>query len=267
MADDGTVGQSGEAIYRMVYNSADNSTNVASTPTGWMWNQSWEVNTPHVEIDGKLKKSSQGINPRLYFKYVKSKLQVVENMYFKRRMKQLEALADKYAKLGQEALSEECIRQFYIASRESAMWACGFKVFVTKEVLDKFRFKCTVDLKITPIKNFARIIPAKAAAKIKKAMDRKLFDDYVIVHLDNREKTAVKETQKEKIEREKDPICFGRITESDKYYFVSDWIDEMDELRLEDIIKKMSLKKKDMEISKDIKFEVKEAKVAKDKPE
>ena len=34
----------------------------------------WSAETPHVEVDGGVKKSSRGIHPRLYFKYLKSKL-------------------------------------------------------------------------------------------------------------------------------------------------------------------------------------------------
>lgn len=244
----------GEYLYKMALqtNSVADGTATVSPTNLWSWMNEWVVNTPHVEIEGKTKRSPSGINPRLYFKYVKSKLRYVENAMFKSRMKQLEKLADEYEKLGQEALSEECIKQFLVISRESAMFACGFDMFVSKLDLEKFRYSIKGDLKITPLKNFTRIIPKKAANKIRKAMDRKLFDEYVVVHLDNKEVDSVKETQKEKIVREKDPICFGKVAESDKFYFVSDWEDEHDDLRFEDIIKKLSLDKKKLMINKKI---------------
>jgi len=240
-------GATGDQIYRVQYNLQDDG-GTAST-SGWHSMRSWSVETPHVGIDGVEKKTKEGIHPRLYFKYVKSKMKMVERMKFKERLSKLEELSEKYSKLGQEALSDECIRQYYTIARESAMWACGYNMFVTEDILNKFRYQIKGDLKITPIKNFARIIPEKPAAKIKSAMERKLFDSYVIVHLDIKQQSVL-ETKKERVEREKDPICFGRIDDCDKYYFVCDWEDEFDDLRFQDIVKKLSLSKKDLKLNK-----------------
>jgi hypothetical protein len=211
----------------------------------------WEMTTPQVSMEMVGAKNSKNeISARLYFKYVKKNLNVLEMNRLKGRLNRLEKLADDFEKLGQIAMSEECIKQFIILSRESAMWACGFKLFVTKEQAEKFA-RCIKGetLKITPLKNFARIIPANVVKKVKKAVDKKLFDSYVIFHLDNK---SVKETQKEKIEREKDPIIFGKINESDNYYFIGDWEDELDDLRLGDIVQKLSLDKKKMTIKQHI---------------
>ena len=215
---------------------------------------SWEYSTPHVsgEMVG-IKNSKNQITARLYFKYVKKNLSVLETSRLKTRLRRLEKMADEFEKLGQIAMSEECIKQFIVLSRESAMWACGFKLFITKEQAEKFgRSIKDETLKITPLKNFARIIPANVVKKVKKTVDKKLFDEYVIFHLDNK---SVKETQKEKIEREKDPIIFGKINETDKYYFIGDWEDELDDLRLGDIVKKLSLNKKQMTIKQHIDLE------------
>jgi len=235
------VGESGESIW------ADSGTASSVVGSGWMHTQMNELRTPHVEADIGYKRGPTGIHPRLYFKYIKSKLSIIEMHAFKKRMAQLEKMADEYANIGQEALSEECIKHFYLLARESAMHACGVKTFITEEHLQKFKYKVRGNLKITPIKNFARIIPIKAAKNIKWCIEKKLFDDFVIVHMDNK-KESVKETEKERAERVKDPICFGRIADCDKYYFVSDWEDEFDDLKLSDIIGKLSLKKFDMTI-------------------
>ena len=78
---------------------------------------------------------------------------------------------------------------------------------------------------------------------------KKLFNDYVIFHLDNK---AVKETEKQRIEREKDPVIFGRIEYSDKYYFIADWEDELDDLRLKDLIKQLSFSRKDLTLKQKV---------------
>jgi len=235
------AGETGESIW-----SGGTDAQTSSATGGWIQVATNSINTPHFEGEVGFKTDKRGlVHPRLYFKYLKSKLSIIEMHAFKKRMSQLEKMADEYASLGQEALSEECIKHFYLLAREFAMFACGIKTFITEEHLEKFRYRIKGSLKVTPIKNFARVIPEKATRNIKWCIEKKLFDDFVVVHLDDR-KDSVKETEKEKIERKKDPICFGRIAESDNYYFVADWEDELCTLKLSDVIKKLSLKKADI---------------------
>jgi len=216
--------------------------------------------TPHMSGDVQIYTDKHGIHPRLYFTFIKRNLSTLESRFLKRRMKQLEKMVDKFAALGQEAMSEECIRQFCTISRESAMLACGIKKFITQEHAEKFRHKIRgKPLMITPIKNFARPIPKAVTKKIKKCMDKKLFDSYVIFHLDEKaERDTEADKERKRKERERDPIVFGCIEYSDKYYFIADWEDEFDDLRLSDIIKKLSLKKKDITMKQKIEFKLKE---------
>ena len=214
----------------------------------WVTLQSSDINTPQVSGSMKIVRDSKGIHPRLYFKYIKYKMSVLQFRFFKQRMQKLEKLVDEYAQQGQEALSEACVKQYLIIARESAIWACGIKKFVTEEHINKFRYSLKgTSLKITPLKNFVRVIPKPIAKKLKECATKKLFDEYLVVHLDNK---SVADTEKEKKvkkeAREKDPILFGRIQYSDKYYFIGDWEDEYDDLRLTDMIKKLSLKKEDI---------------------
>jgi hypothetical protein len=213
-----------------------------------------EYSTPHVSGEITSSKNSKNeITARLYFKYVKKNLSIVEGGRLKQRLKRLEKLADDFEKIGQVAMSEECIKQFIILSRESAMWACGYKLFITKEQAEKFGGCIKGEkLKITPLKNYARILPSHIVKKVKSCAKKRLFDEYVIFHLDNK---AVKETLKEKEEREKDPIIFGTINETDNYYFIGDWEDELDNLRLTDIIKTLSLKHDKIKIKQHIDME------------
>lgn len=221
------------------------------------WENSTSVVTPGVEFGyansksvGEYKPPPKEIHPRLYFKYIKNKMSVIEFASFKRRMKYLEKLTDEFAKNGQQALSEDCIKKFVVLSRESAMYACGIKTFVTRDTLDKFRDKVKVPIKFTDLKNFARVIPAGSTKKIRECIKKKLFDSYTIVHIDN--KDAVKETEEQRITREKDPICFGKIEHSDRFYFICDWIDELDNLKLETIVRALKLDKTKMRLRKDI---------------
>jgi len=245
-------GTDGGTLSSLVATSTASSTwGGGMSDNGFGQTSHWEYMTPHVSVEMVGTKNSKNeITARLYFKYVKKNLNVLETNRLKTRLSRLEKLADDFEKLGQIAMSEECIKQFIVLSRESAMWACGFKLFITKNQAEKFSHSIKDEtLKITPLKNFARIIPASVVKKVKKTIDKRLFDSYVIFHLDNK---SVKETQKEKIEREKDPIIFGKINESDNYYFIGDWEDELDDLRLGDIVKELSLDKKKMTIQQHI---------------
>lgn len=239
----------GDSLHRYVVSSGVGN----STPTVETF---WRLPSSAGELTHEYDNSKGRITARLYFRYLKSKLNLIETSKFKSRMKGLEKLAKEYSEIGQVALSEECLRQFNMLVKESAIFACGFKKFITEEHVNKYRHKIkapdgskvqSVRLLITPIKNFTRVIPPKVVKKVKLAIDKKLFDDYVIFHLDQK---AVKETVKEKIEREKDPIIFGKIAESDRYYFIDDWEDEHDDLRFEDIIEKLSLSEADITMEK-----------------
>ena len=201
----------------------------------------WNIVSPHVQISGGSQRVAETtVPPRLYFKYLKSKLSLIENRNFKKRMDKLEELADKFMKTGQEAMSDGAVRQFLVLSREAAIYACGFKKFLTQEHVSKYQYKLKgATLKQTPLKNFARVLPKSVAKIIKNCIEKKLFDDYVVFHLDNKGQV---ETEKEKIERKRDPILFGKLEGSDKLYLIVDWEDELDDLRLSDIVEKLVLK-------------------------
>lgn len=239
-----------------IFEDATSATNVAAyrfAGTDYTVSYAWEAATPHVEVEGKVKTNTKGIHPTLYFKYLKSKLSLLENKTFKSRMEKLEKLVDDFTRTGQEAMSESCIKQFLTLSREAAAYACGFKKFITDEHVDKFRYAmkgCT--LQITPLKNFARVLPKKVAALARTCIEKKLFDDYVVFHLDSKGR---KETEKERIERKRDPILFGKLEHSEKYYFIIDWEDSEDDLRFSDIVEKLALKGEDITLSKNPKFE------------
>ena len=218
----------------------------ASSTISWQNTTTGNFDTPHFSGRIKMTRDSEKgkIHPRLYFKYLKSKLSPMETHRLKKRMRKLEEMVDEYAQVGQEALSDECLKQYIVISRESAIMACGIKIFVSQENVNKFRYDLkNATLKITPLKNFARLLPKRVATKTKKCIEKNLFDDYVVFHLDD--KSAL-DTAKEKEEKRRDPILFGKIQYSDKHYFIADWEDEYDSLTLDKIIKKLSLKKRNM---------------------
>lgn len=188
-----------------------------------------------------------GMSPKIYFSYIKKKFGVLERARMERRMKKLQHLVDDAIGSGQEALSEEFFKKLIKEVRESEMYSKGYKIFIEDEFLEKFRHKVRGQaVSLTPLKNYIRNIPNDVKEKIKVASASKLFDEIVIVHYDP-DKEASKLTEKE--ERE-DPIAFGTIVESNRYYFIADWEDKYCDLTLDDIIDKLSLEDDQIKLGK-----------------
>lgn len=149
--------------------------------------------------------------------------------------------------MGQTSLLESLKNIVDIARGEAHLIAMGLKKYVNeKQVVDFYeKVGREKNLKLTWIKNFDRIIPDEVY-KIKKELDdRKIFDNYVILHYDPKD-NGTKLTKKE-IEKKKDPILFGVIKDSRKLYYVADWKDEYCDLTLEEMFK--VLKGKVLEIN------------------
>ena len=125
--------------------------------------------------------------------------------------------------------------------REATMASCGFKKYIEGTTLNLFVDACKDRvIKITKMKNYARFIPNKAQDRLAKAESKGLFDGYVVVHTDPND-TSVEKT----VEEKKDPILFGVIAESERFYFIADWKDKLCDLTLNMIIEKLGLDKTD----------------------
>lgn len=189
----------------------------------------------------------QGISPRLYFKYVKSKFGLLGGMRLEKRIKRLWKLAEESEKNGQIALSEEFLKKVLKETRESEMYAMGYKIFIENEHLEKFQYKVKdKSVSITPLKNYIKVIPDDCQKKINKAIKNNIFDEIIIVHYDPTG-VAVKRTEEEE---RKDPIAFGKIKESTRMYFITDWEDEYCDLTLDDIVDKLKLEDDEITLSK-----------------
>jgi hypothetical protein len=149
--------------------------------------------------------------------------------------------------MGQISLVESLKNIIDVARGEAYLIVMGLKKYVTEKQVIDFYEKVGRDknLKLTWIKNFGRIIPENVY-KIKSDIDeRKIFDNYVILHYDPKD-NGQKLTKKE-IEKKKDPILFGVMKESRKLYYIADWKDEYCDLTLEEMFK--TLKGKVLQIN------------------
>jgi len=137
--------------------------------------------------------------------------------------------------MGQTALLQRLMDLMDMVKGEAVLIAMGLKKYVTEEQVVKFYEQVGEDknLKLTWIRNFGRIIPEDIYLVKKDVDERKIFDNYVVLHYDpqnNGEKLT-----KEEIEKKKDPILFGVIKNSKKLYYIADWKDEYCDLTLKEM--------------------------------
>ena len=186
------------------------------------------------------------IHPRLYFKFVKSKLTKLEERKLNKRLLMLQKFVKSAENMGQQALYENFARKIAITVREQELWACGIEYFIKKKYVNQYMDKVKdVEIGFSKLEKFDRPLPTNVENRVKKIKKLGLFDELWVLYLNYEEKKDVDgekkrekklKTSKEKI-KEKDPILFGvQSYMPDKLYYVIDWIDEHCDLTLDKFI-------------------------------
>lgn len=200
-----------------------------------------EANHPRHRIKNLLK-------PIVVFKYVKDRFKIIERRVLSARLERVAQMLESTKVTNQIALREKIEEKFSRFLREQEMIACGFDKYLEKEILQAFvdSVKDKI-IKITPVKNYVRLIPKDVRKRMETAEKKKLFDDFVIIHCDPENK-AVEKTQEEK----KDPILCGVIRQSPRYYFVGDWKDELCDLTMDSVLEHLGLDEDEVTLPEDV---------------
>ena len=205
--------------------------------------------TPNTKVTAKR------IGPKLFFSYVKSKLNKSQQKKLKARLGKLQQLVKQAEELNQQALFEELSKSLVLAVRESEAVACGYDTWLKQADVAKFmsmvRENDTANSSpvfFKKLEEFPRAIPANVKKALKAAQSKGIFDEFWILYLDyTREEVK---TNKEKI-RQKDPILFGRHSnDGEKLYFIIDWIDEYCDLTLSKFVEKMKTVDPEYDVTK-----------------
>ena len=200
------------------------------------------------------------IHPRLYFRFVKSKLLKLEERKLNKRLLLLQKFVKSAEDLDQQGLYEEFARKIAITVREQELWACGIEYFLHREDVLKYMDRVKdVEIGFVKLEKYDRPVPTQVEKKIKRIKKLKLFDELWVLHLNYKDKLDVTgktkkeeklKTNKEKI-KEKDPIIFGiQNYMPDKLYYVIDWIDEYCDLTLDKFIDDLKLTDPDYDVDK-----------------
>jgi len=181
------------------------------------------------------------LEPVIFFRFLKKHFSSLQQRRLSSRLEKVSKILEIAIQTKQIALKDKLEDKFGPFLREQEMIACGFDQFVSKKTLELFmRSLKDRKVKLTPLKNYIRIIPKDVRKKLEKAEKSKLFDGYVILHTDP-DDASVEKTREEK----RDPILFGVIQGSDRYYFVADWIDEICDITMDTIIEALDLSKEE----------------------
>ena len=170
------------------------------------------------------------------------KIEASKEREFVDRVEQYVKLIKKAQILHQTAQEEKLIDKLIIHTYESILSISGFNKYVISEDLVNLQSKCDKELEIDYLKNFIRVIPDEVVDKKLKADSLMVFDNYCVIYYDPEGKSyqETNEEERKKIDKiKKDPILFGLIYGSDKLYYIADWIDDLCDLTLDQVVEKI----------------------------
>lgn len=171
-------------------------------------------------------------SPIKYFKNVKTAIS--ELVSIEEKIEYVDKLADSLRQSGQTKMLNIAVYQKTILGYEKILKDNGYNQFITEENLVSFTLKCKKGLRMDVIKNFNRIIPESVIKNKENVENLKVFDNYVILHYDPDMKNV-------SLIEKKDPILFGLIKNSNRLYFIDDWIDEKCDLTYNKIIQELDI--------------------------
>lgn len=188
-------------------------------------------------IDDEKSEEFYEIDILQFFDFVKLETEDSKEKY-KNRIKEYMILLKQCDVMGQTSMKEKLFQNIIINKYESILYAHGYQKLITEEKLVEFVKKSEKGLSLTYIDNYTKIIPLDITQKVIEANKLEVFDNYCILHYDP-DKKSYQQTQediKKENQKRRDPILFGMIKNSNKLYFIGDWIDEYCDLTFDKII-------------------------------
>lgn len=220
--------------------SSGTSDSIITLPEGYSFNSDITIgSSTGSRLTVTTNITEKGINPALFFRFVKSKLTKTQQDKVKARMNKLKKLIPYAKEMGQQAFYEELTKELVVLMKESEIEAIGCDTFVTKDKIDRFMSVKDRVVKFDVFENFPRVVPKKVQDKFKRIKKTMVFDSYHILYMDLTKEQL--KTNSQKIQ-EKDPILFGCTSlQPNKYYYIADWIDEHCSLTFSKFIDEMKV--------------------------
>lgn len=180
-----------------------------------------------------------------FFSIIKKVSKESADTYKDRVLKYLAAIHNA-KKTGQSALIEKLAREMLANKYEAELYANGLYYAVTEQQVVDFAKKTEKGLALIYLTNFARPLPEEVVNKIDEINSLYVFDNYAVLTYDPNGECYL-ETEEEKQKR-KDPILFGLISGSNKLYYITDWVDDVCDLTLEQFVDTLGIKKEELKM-------------------
>lgn len=196
-----------------------------------------------VQIGDKFYNKDE-ISPSEYFEYVKGLKQELDQQEYSAIIDRAIEMIKKTEITGQTEMAKRITHQLELALKELNCAKKGFDIFVNRKDIEKYinsvDKKC---IKIIELSRYTRDIPDEVMDKL--ILAKEIFDEIYVIFTDYTMKES-KKVAKER--RDKDPILFGafldpdgklsnKIYVEDRLFFIADWVEEMCDLTLEEIVR------------------------------
>jgi len=223
----------------MIYNVIPNMESTG-TPGTYIDASSFQITTNNnitaSFVHSKDEKSSP--NPELIFSFVKSKMTKTQQQALLHRIERIRHIMQTCLETGQKALADEMLLELAGSLHLQEMASFGYDTLILKSDIDKyvkaFDSKVAFDL----LDKFPRPIPPEVRKVIAKVKKLNLFRElWVLYH--NPDKKELKSTLDKIVA--KDPILFGKGPFQDRFFYITDWMDEACDLTLDGLIKHLRL--------------------------
>lgn len=199
-----------------------------------------------IDIDVVINEDAK--TPAEYFDLVKSKVKIANEDVLKEQLEVIAGQILRAKEINQKAFLHRLSFTYETIVKEQAILANGFNKYVLKNDIQHFidNVQPKNSVKIIELDRFPRAIPEHCLDEILRAKTLGIFSEFVVVFTDFTKNDYKTPQEKEFIAKNRDPIVFGYFKTSkneyihDRFYLITDWIDEYCELDFSDMIAKMN---------------------------
>ena len=187
------------------------------------------------------------MEPYNYYMYLKSKLQTQSQVELDKELLVLFDTLDKCKVTGQVNLMNLIKFNIHCILRERVLLSLGITDYVDKDQVQEFVDKVQPknSIKIIELHRYPRVIPEKEGKLISIIKSKNIFDQFYVVFTDFTDQEYKTKEEKELVDRNRDPICFGMFEDNNihkkfkRMYKICDWTDRYCDLTFDKMIDKM----------------------------
>lgn len=200
-------------------------------------------NNSVIEVE-KVLINSKALEPHEYFKVLKSNRKKITIETLQNQLNSIAHHIISANKVGQTSLVERLAFTYEVLIKEQTLVAHNFNGYVYENDLKKF-LDGIDNIMAIELNRYPRFIPDENIKDIETAKKLNIFDEYCILFTDFSEEDHKTEEEKEKVERNRDPVVFGYFRNKnkgikhDRFYFITDWEDNDCDLTFSELIQKM----------------------------